>query len=221
MLLRTMFLLALVAVVAETILHGAAALAIAALHQRALDAARIAFASGVRSAQSTVAQAVEANPAATAFPIPSPSATCAYADAGGCELNVQTVFATPTPAAPLGACPQTDCTVVLQANSAVAEARASMLISTVVTAPGGATLASRSGVASFRTYAVPPYASLVGGLDATVDGLSNGGAADDAGSPDSLITVQYAPSAGGTAVPGNVWQSATEASATAAPAWDH
>jgi hypothetical protein len=223
MLLRTVFLLALLAVLGETIVHGAASLAQAALRQRALDAARLAFVSGVRTAQASVAQSIAANPQTSNFVAPAPIATCAYADANGCQINVQTNFAVQSavPAPSPSACPGTACTIVLQSNSAVSESRASFAIASIVSAASGATLASRNGIVAFRTFATPPYASIVGGTDATLDALINGGAGDDAGSFNTLITVEYDPSAGGSSTAGNVWQPIIESPASAAPAWDH
>jgi len=74
MLLRTIFLLTLLAVLGETIVHGAASLAQAALAQRALDAARVAFVSGVRTAQTSIAQTLAANPQTSNFEAPAPIA---------------------------------------------------------------------------------------------------------------------------------------------------
>ena len=221
MLLRTLFLLALLAVLGETIVHGAASLAQAALRQRALDAARLAFVSGVRAAQASVAQSVAANPQASSFAAPAPIETCAYADANGCELNVQTHCEAQSAAPAPSSCPGTACTIVLQNNSAVSETRASFVIASVVSATSGATVASRSGIVAFRTFAAAPYASIVGGADATLDALFNGGAGDDAGAPNTLINVEYDPNAGGASTAGNVWQPAIESPASAAPAWDH
>jgi hypothetical protein len=110
--------------------------------------------------------------------------------------------------------------VILQGNSAVSEARATFLISTVVNSASGATLARRSGTVAFRTFATPPYAAIVGGADATIGALLDGGAADDGGAPTSLITVEYDPSDGGTNTAGNVWQPVIENPASAAPAWE-
>jgi hypothetical protein len=222
MLLRTMFLIALIAVLAETIVHGAGVLAQAALRQRALDAARIAFVSGVRGAQAAVAQSIAANPQASTFPAPAPIATCAYADASGCAITVQTTFASPTPApaATPSACPDTACTIVLQNNSAVNESRAAFVISSVVSAAGGAPLAMRSGLVAFRTFATPPYASIVSGLDGTLDALVDGGTGDDGGNANTLITVEYDAAGGSTGVPGNVWHAAIENPASTTPAWD-
>jgi hypothetical protein len=212
MLLRTMFLVALLAVIAETIVHGAASLAHVALQQRAVDVARAAFVSGIKAAQGVAAQGG----------IPAPIATCAYADANGCAIDVQTTFATPTPAtAPApSACPGTPCTVVMQANSSVSEGRAAYIISSMVSAANGTPLASRTGVVTFRTFATAPYASVVGSTDATLDALMNGGTADDGGAANSLITVEYDSSAGGSVTSGNVWQPIVESPASAAPAWE-
>ena len=212
MLLRTMFLLVLVTVLGETIVHGAASLALAALRQRAIDTARIAFISGTRAAQASIAQAVA----------PAPIATCAFADVNGCEINVVTTI---TPAAPSAApastaCPGTPCTVELQSNSAVSESRATFLISSVVRSASGATLAVRSGTVAFRTFATPPYAAIIGGSDATLDALIGAGAADDAGAANTLITVEYQPATGGATTVGNVWQPLVESPASAAPAWE-
>lgn len=211
MLLRTTFVLALLAALAETVVHGAASLAQATLRQRALDAARTGFISGVHAAQASLAQ----------HAAPAPIATCGFADAGGCEINVLTGVAATTPSSAPAAtsCPDTSCTVVLQNNSAVNEDRASFVISSVATAPSGATLATRSGTVAFRTFATPPYATIVGGSDATLGALL-GDAADDAGVSNTLITVEYQPSGGGAATAGNVWQPIIENPASAAPAWE-
>jgi hypothetical protein len=207
-----MFLLVLLAVLGETIVHGAASLAQAALRQRALDAARLAFVNGVRTAQASVPSGVA----------PAPIATCAFADANGCEINVQTTIATATPStAPAStACPGTPCTVVLQGNSAVSEARATFTITSVVSAASGATLATRSGAVSFRTFATPPFAAIVGGADATLGEFLDNGPADDAGAPNTLISVEYQRSGGGAATPGNVWQPVVENPAPSSPAWE-
>lgn len=212
MLLRTLFLIALLAAIGETIVHGAASLAQVALRQRAADVARIAFIGGVRAAQTAAAQGG----------VPAPVATCAYADADGCEINVQTTFATPTAvAAPTpAACPGTPCTVLMQANSSVSEGRAAYIISSIVRATNGAPLASRVAMVTFRTFATAPYASIAGSTDGTLDALMNGGTADDAGATNSLITVEYDLGSGGEATAGNVWRPVLESPPSAAPAWE-
>ena len=210
MLLRVMFLLTLVAVLSETIVHGAAALAQVALHERAVDVARLAFVTAIRTAQDAAASGT----------VPAPIATCGYADAAGCEIAVQTTFATPTPGPMATSCPGTPCSVVLQSNSLVAEGRAVFLISSAVSAANGAALASRSGLVTFRTFSNAPHASIAGSADATLDALMRGGSGDDAGSPSTLITVEYDSSSGGVATPGNAWQTSIESPPSAAPGWE-
>lgn len=210
MLLRTMFVLALLAMLSETIVHGAAALAQAALRRRAIEAARIAFVDGTRQAQAALANGT----------VPLPQATCAYADADGCAIRVSTNFTTPAPAPTPSSCPGTPCTVVVQANTAVEESRAQYTIAVVASAANGAQLASRSGAVAYRTFATAPYAAVVGGADDTLTPFANGGPGDDAGTANALITVEMDPAGGGTGTPANVWQPVVEAPPSAAPLWD-
>jgi hypothetical protein len=77
MLLRTIFALALFAIIGETIVHGAGALAAHALHQRALQSSKTAFVTGIATAQASIAQTLAAHPSTTVFAVPSPIATCA------------------------------------------------------------------------------------------------------------------------------------------------
>ncbi len=224
MLLRTILVLLFVAALAEAVVHGAAALAQATLHHRAVAATRALFADQIAAAQTAIAAVAGAKPAA-----PQPLATCAYADAGGCAMQaVATVsLATPGPAETPTACPQTDCTIYLQTNSAVNESRVTFHFSAVITARGGATLATRAGNVTFRTFTAPPYAALAGSLDETLDALENGGVGDDGGSSaagaSTLINVQYVPQGASatSGVSGNAWQAQDEHPAQQAPAWDH
>ena len=108
----------------------------------------------------------------------------------------------------------------MQGNSAVGEARAAFVISSIVSAASGAQIATRIGMVTFRTFATAPYASIVGSTDGTLDALMNGGAGDDAGATNTLITVEYDLRGGGAATAGNVWQPVIESPASAAPAWE-
>jgi hypothetical protein len=209
-LLRTIFLLAFLAVLGETIAYGAMALAQAQLRQRALDATKLAFANGVRSVQEALANGTA----------PLPAATCAYANAGGCAITVTTSFATAPPSPAASSCPGTPCAIVLQRNTAVSEGRAAFTITATASSASGGTLATRSSLIAFRTFAAAPYAALVGSADGSFNALANGGPGDDAGNAATLIDVELDASTGGSSVAGNVWQSAIEAPAQAAPAWD-
>jgi hypothetical protein len=212
-----MVLVVFVAVLGETIVYAAAALARMTFHAREHAAVRSAFADAVRAAQT----------AAAGGPIPQPSTTCAYSTNSGCAITVRMAISVPTPVpgSTPSSCPNGDCTVYEQNNSHVAESRASYAITTQVLASNGDVLMTRGGIVAFRTFATPPYAALAGSLDATLDAIANGGVGDDGGSASNenstLIHVEYQQSgAPATPVPADVWRALDEHPATAAPSWD-
>ncbi len=217
MLVRVMVLTAFVAVLGETIVYGAAALARMSFHAREHAAVRAAFSDAIRQAQTAAAGA----------PIPQPSAICAYATNLGCAMTVRTTISVPSPnpGATPQSCADAACTIYMQSNSHVAESRASYAITAQVTASNGDVMMTRRGVVAFRTFATAPYATLVGSLDATLDGLANGDVGDDAGSASqtnaTLIHVDYQQQGSpATRIPGDVWRSLDEHPAAAAPSWD-
>jgi len=208
--------------------HGASALGTAALHRRAVAAARAQFAAAVQLEQSAIAQAVAASADPHVAPQPSPSPICALSRNGACELLTQSAIAltTPGPSAAPSACPSTDCVIYLQANDTVAENRVTVSIASIVTAPEGSVLASRSGNVAFRTFNVPPYATLAGSLDATLDDIAANKTGDDGGASTgstTLVNVEYrnALDPAATPIPANVWQPQTQHPATTASAWDY
>jgi hypothetical protein len=216
MLVRTMVLIAFAAVLGETIVYGAAALARMSFHAREHAAVRVAFASAIEQAQRAAAGAA----------IPAPSAMCAYATETGCAVTVRTAIAVPTavPGATPSSCPSDACTVYMQNNSHVAESRASYSITAQVLASNGDVLMTRSAVVGFRTFAAPPYAALAGLLDTTLDAIADGGSGDDGGSASTqstLIHVDYQQNGNAaTRVPADAWRALDEHPATAAPSWD-
>lgn len=226
MLLRTMFLLALIALLAETIVHGASALAQSALHFRALGAARMQFETAVAMEERAIAGALAAGGDPLAAPLPSATPGCVLTEGSVCRLLAQSRYAlaAAVPGATPGACPQTACTVYLQGNDRVAEGRVAVQISTQITAPNGAILASRSAIVKFRTFHSPPYVTLAGSLDATLDGMAGSG--DDGGASGAaatLVNVEYVNAANPRATPvaANVWRPRVQAPAAAANAWDY
>jgi len=216
MLLRTMFLLVLIAALAETVVHGAAALARTSLEQTELSAMRAAFVAAVASAQDAAANRTA----------PAPFATCYVASGTQCDVAVTATIASSTPSAQVtpSVCPHTNCTIYLQNNSAVAESRVAYHLVMTVRAGNGDVLASRATNVAFRTFAAPPYATLVGSLDGTLDAIANGGTGDDggnAGAAGTLINVEYVSSgASASPIPGNVWRSQDQHPASVVPAWD-
>lgn len=216
MLLRTLVVLLLVATLAETVVHAAAALARASFHQTELAAMRAASNAAISAGAS----------AAPSNAVPTPFATCYLANDTGCDVAVTATLTSPTPSsvATPSACPSTNCTVYLQRNSAVAESRVAYHVVTTVTANNGDVVLSRQGDIAFRTFATPPYAALVGSLDATLDALENGGKGDNGGNASAagtLISIEYVPSgASASPIPGNVWRSQDQHPATVVPLWD-
>jgi len=212
-----MVLIAFVAVVGETVVYGAAALARMSFHAREQAAIRGAVLDAIRQAQSTAA----------GVPVPQPSATCAYATNDGCSITVKTTvaIATPNPGSTPPSCASAACSVYMQNNSHVGESRASYAVTAQLLAADGGVMATRSGLVAFRTFATAPYAALVGSVDATLDAITNGGAGDDGGSASqtnaTLIHVDYQQQGNpATHTPADVWRTLDEHPATAAPSWD-
>lgn len=220
MLLRAMFLAAFLATIAETIVHGCAALARAELHARALAAIRTSSDSAVAAAQSAIANAVVSGTVgAVNFPSPSPS--CATPAAQPCSLYVSSsIRIAPTPAPAASPCPAAQCTVYLQGNSNVREDRVTVTIATSVADAAGRIVAQRDSVQSFRIFGTPPYASLDAGADATVAGIASSATGDDGGAPASLVNVEYQNTSSGAKISGNIWRPRIEDPASSAPAWD-
>lgn len=217
MLLRALVLVAFIAVLGETIVYGASALARMSFHARERAAVRSAFAAGVLRAQQ----------AAIDGTIPQPSATCAYANQNGCAIMVRTsiAVATPAPGATPLACANAGCTIYLQGNTHVGESRASYTITEEVLATNGDVMMARRANVAFRTSATPPYAALTGSLDATLDAIDRGRTGDDGGNAatgvSTLIHVEYQRSGGvGQRTPGDVWRALDQHPATTSPSWD-
>ncbi|HVA32592.1 MAG TPA: hypothetical protein VNG31_00500 [Candidatus Baltobacteraceae bacterium] len=227
MLLRTLFALMLFAALAETMLHGAHALAQAAMRRQAIAAVRAAVGSATTSALTAVAAAVASgqDPRNVQPIAPTPAATCALNSQTGCLLlgTASIVFATTTPASP-APCPQDACTIYAQGNDTIDEGRITATISATAVTISGAIVASRSQVVPFRTFRQPPYAAPAGELDPTVAALTagpgdDGGAVPNGTAPGTLIDVVYRNQRTGASMPGNVWVPVVQASANTPAAW--
>ncbi len=228
MLLRAFFLLFLITLLSETLVHGAAALARSALHHRALDAARIELAAAISSERDTIAKAVQQGQTPQALPSASTAPMCVSSGSNGCELyaQAQIAVASASPAASPPACANTNCTIYLQANDSVAEGRATVNFHVSVVAANGAPLASRDATVLYRTFDTPPYATPAGSLDATLGDAVPAGAGDDGGATGNaatLVNVEYlnASNPSSTPIPGNVWRPRTENPPAAGNAWDY
>ncbi len=220
MLLRAIFLIAFIALSVEAIAHAAAALAVATLHARALDAARIGYLDAQTDAERSLALAMQQGTGPAGMSSPVPHATCAASDAGGCVLTVTSIAIALASPAPASSCSAPACAIALQANTAVAESRVTFHLSSQVSATNGVTLAHREGDVTFRAFASPPYATLAGSLDGSTGGGGTPG--DDGGAATTLVTVLYRPAGDPAAspLPGNVWSIRSDGPLPARPAWN-
>lgn len=230
MLLRTLFVLVLIATLTETVVHGVGALAAAALRRQALVAVREQIATSTTLARDAVARAVAAgaDPRAPEPQPPSPAPACRLRGQHGCAIaGVATIsFAravTGPPEVP-APCPRAACTAYAQANDAIDEGRIDATIRAQAVAAGGAVLASRTVRLRFRTLRVAPFAALAGQDDESLE-ASSGGPGDDAGAapngtaPGTLIDVLYENAATGATLPANVWRPQVRSASTTPPAW--
>ncbi len=226
MLLRALFLIALIAILSETVLHAAASLAEATLHHRAIAAVQAQMQTATALEQATIANAVASGGDPHVVP-PSPATSCVLQAQAGCAISAHSLFALVTPGPSQSpACEDTDCTSYVQENDAVTERRVSVRISTSASGPSGAQLASRDTTLMFRVFDTPPYATLSGSLDATLDDLATAGIGDNGGlaaGTGTLVNVEYvdASNPSATPIPGNVWRPQMASSAAASSPWDY
>jgi hypothetical protein len=228
MLLRTLFIVALFAVVAETIVHGVHALAQIALRRSAASGVQRQFESATTAAQRSLAAAIEAggDPQNLTPTAPTPIAICILAAANGCAVSGRaTISFTTGPAPPATPCAAGACTTYVQDNDAVDEGRVQATIAAQAMAANGAVLASRSDAVTFRTFRVAPYAALAGSHDGSLQRLAGSGDGDDGGAvpngtaPGSLIDVIYENRATKKSIPANVWRSQVQSYGTVREAW--
>ena len=225
MLLRAVFLIALLAMLSETMVRAAAALATSALHHRAVAASQVQLNTAIAAEQNAIAQAVAANGPPNTVPPPQNAPSCIVNDSNGCALFAQTHITLASPAPAATPCANESCALYLQGNDDIAEGRVYVNISTQITAADGSSLVTRAAAVTFRTFRTPPYALPSGALDATLDALGtqsadNGGTTGASG---TLVNVEYLNAADPTAtpIPGNVWQPRSASTSAAAGAWDY
>jgi hypothetical protein len=227
-LLRTLFIVALFAVVAETVVHGAHALAQIGLRRSAASGVQRQFESATTAVQRTLAAEIEAgaDPQNLAPVAPAPAATCVLAAANGCAVDGRATISFTTAASPSATpCASGECTIYVQDNDAVDEGRVRATIAVQSLSPKGAVLASRSEAVTFRTFRVAPYAALAGSLDGSQFRLAGSGDGDDGGAvpngtaPGSLIDVVYENRGTKKSLPANVWRSRVQSFGAAPEAW--
>lgn len=177
---------ALIALVAATILSAGLAMTRMTI-ERAIQPY---IASGLQTATASLQQTIASDMQNGGVPSPAPSFTpipAACADAACTYKTAETITLTQSPpASPARECDatQTNCAPNVQTNPYVAEGRVTALVTVVVTGPGGAAVASRSASVVLRTFAVPPYAAIAGSREGTFDDvLGSASTGDDGGAP--------------------------------------
>ena len=148
MLLRTLFIVALFAVVAETIVHGAHALAQIALRRSAANGVQRQFESATTAARQSLAAAIEAggDPQNLTSGRAGPGSNLRLAGRDGCARGRPRddfVHRRP-PCHPRRRVASDACTIYVQDNDPVDEGRVRATIAAQALAPNGAVLASRS-----------------------------------------------------------------------------
>lgn len=216
MLVRTLFAVAFVALLAESMLHGTYALAQHQLRARALLVVHDEIAAATTAARDAVAKAVAsgADPRSPNASPPPAISVCRLRVGRTCSLEgrASVVFSTPLSATP-SPCPSDACAAYEQENDVVSEGRVDAAIEAQAIEPGGALLAARAQVVTFRTMRVAPFAMLAGQSDTT---SADGSAGDAAGAvpfgstPGTLIDVRYRNAVTGATIPANVWRSQFE-----------
>jgi hypothetical protein len=227
MLLRTLFVLVFLMAIAETIVHGAHALAGVALGRQTSIALQAQLTGAVDTAEKTIADAIEAgaDPRSLSPVAPSPVPTCVFQTQKTCGLFGETSIAFQAPPAGASPCPNRACAAYEQGNDAVDEGRIDAVVTAQIVTRDGEVLATRSGRATFRTMLVAPYAVMAGSGDESLASVANAGVGNDAGAapagtaPGTLIDVLYQNRVTGRSMPANVWNPQAPDSSAAAPAW--
>jgi hypothetical protein len=224
-LVRTLFAVAFIAALAETMLQATYALAQHELRARALLVVHDEIAAATTAARDAVAKAVAsgADPRSPNASPPPTISVCRLRVGKTCALEgrASVAFTVPVSGTP-SPCPRDACATYEQENDAVSEGRVDAAIAAQAVGPDGAVLAARAHNVAFRTMRVAPFATLAGQSDATsAEGTSPGddaGAAPFGATPGTLIDVRYRNAVTGATMPANVWRSQVEAERASA-AW--
>lgn len=232
------FYVALIALVATTILS-------AGLAMTRMTIARMAqpyVAAGYQRAVASLAQTISADMQSGGVPYPAPSftpvpascanAACTYTTSESIALT-NAAAATPGPACDAS---QSNCAPNVQANGYVAESRLTAAITVTVNDASGALVARRSGTVVLRTFEAPPYVAIAGSRDGAFDDIMNSHAAgDDGGAPpatpnpcaraapgiadDTTVRVEYRNASTNACTSGSAWANAAYGSRSTSSGW--
>lgn len=230
---------ALIALVAVTILSAGMAMTRMTIERMT----RPYLASGFSRAQTALQQTIAADMQAGGVPYPAPAftpipaacanTTCTYTTTATITLT-QSAPATPGPACDAS---QTNCAPNVQTNTYIAESRLTALITVSVNNTSGISIATASRTLVLRTLDSPPYAALAGSRDDTFDDvLDAAGAGDDGGAPpatpnpcaasgaanvdDTAVRVEYRNRTTGACSDGSAWGDSSYTARSAPGGWN-
>jgi hypothetical protein len=234
MLASAIFFLAILAVVAATMLSAGVAMTRADIHRLAQSYLSAGEEQAVQSITKTLSTAMSGGALPSPMPTIAPGAP-ACADQRCTYLVAESVVFTSTMPALGSTCDvqQTNCAVNDQANAFVNEDRFTARVTVTVTDTGKNVLAARSDDVLFRTLQTPPYLAVVGHRDGTLDDISAANAAgDDGGLPpatpnpcdspaastdDTTIRVAYQNAQSGACSDGSSWEAGSYSQTGSAP----
>jgi hypothetical protein len=227
MLAAVLFYVALIALVAATVLSAGLAMTRMTIARTSQSYLAAGYDRAVASLQETIAQAMQSGGSAHPMPVFTPLPP-ACADAACTYRTQATIVLLQSAASPGPSCDPaaSNCAPNVQTNAYVGESRLTAAIAVNVEDRAGAVLASRSGKVVVRTMNVPPYAAVGGARDDAFDDVSASHAlGDDGGVPpatpnpcagagtgvagDTTVRVAYRNAVSHACSDGNSWGSAS------------
>ncbi len=228
MLAGAAFMTAVIVLLSLTMLQAELAISRARIHQAAATYVAVGYARAASALENQIEAGIAAKtidprsgPFPASFSLPADCAThavpCDFTVAA--RVNVDTARFIPPVSFPSDCSdPSADnCGHNLQANGYVDEGRVSAMVTVIVSAPDGATLATRSTNLTLRTFANAPYVAVASARDRTFDDVAGNAAVGDdggqipgtAGVTDTRVNVIYRNRVTGQQTAANTWQDAS------------
>lgn len=229
---------ALIALIAATILSAGMAMTRMTIERMT----RPYFSSGYQRAAASLEQTVASDMQRGGLPYPAPSFTpiaAACANSTCTYLTAETITLTQSaPATPGALCDasQTNCAPNVQTNGYVAEGRLTAQVTVNVLNAQGDPIATRTGTVVLRTLDSPPYAAIAGSRDGAFDDVLNAASAgDDGGAPpatpnpcsasassiadDTAVRVEYRNKDTNACTDGSAWANSSYSARSSASGW--
>ncbi|HKU67104.1 MAG TPA: hypothetical protein VJP85_04935 [Candidatus Baltobacteraceae bacterium] len=238
MLAGALFYIALIALVATTILSAGLAITRMTIVRMAQPYLAAGYQRALTSLQERVSAQMQSSglsgpmPAFTPIPAACANAACTYKTSETIALT-QTAAPTAGPSCdPL----QSNCAPNVQANTYVGESRVTALVTVTVTDGSGSSIAVRSASVVLRTLRTPPYVAIAGSREGAFDDVTaSHGTGDDGGAPpatpnpcasaspgvssDTAVRVAYRNAATAACSDGSAWANASYDEPASSSGW--